>query len=291
MFPQQPVGRSACIVTKFQVIADENFSQMLSQCRKYGLGLVLANQYATQLRDRGVLEAVLGNVGTVACYRLGAEDAKLLAPVFAPEIGARDLLDCPNWEGYMKLCSRPSSSRACSFRNDPDRTAPDPHWAHRLCSLSRQRWGVRAQDVDLRIARRNEFIRGLPATARTSAAVDELPAAVPSAEHVAFMARLDTAVSQLEREKPQWKEHRDQIDKSLDVDPQGALMNALFFFLPIDLQWFFAILKVLTDRRRLSARDLEEFLSTAVDDQRLSTKARDSLIFAGQAFATTFADN
>jgi hypothetical protein len=272
---------------EFQVIADENFSQMLSQCRKYGLALVLANQYATQLRDRGVLEAVLGNVGTVACYRLGPDDAKLLAPVFAPEIGARDLLDCPNFEGYMKLCSGPSSLRAFSFRNDPDRTAPDPRWAHWLCSLSRERWGVRAQDIDARIANRNEFIRGLPATARARAATDDLPPAVRPAEHVAFMTQLDAVVARFEREKPQWKEHRDQVDKSLDVDPQGALTSALFFFLPIDLQWFFAILKVLTDRGRLRACDLEAFVAAAVDDQRLSTKAREQLILAGQAFART----
>ena len=43
---------------EFQVIADETFTDMLSTSRKWGLGLILANQFATQLQERNVLESV-----------------------------------------------------------------------------------------------------------------------------------------------------------------------------------------------------------------------------------------
>ena len=52
---------------------------MLSECRKYGLQLVIAHQYTAQLHDE-VLGAVLGNVDTLIVFRVGVDDAKHLAP-------------------------------------------------------------------------------------------------------------------------------------------------------------------------------------------------------------------
>ena len=55
------------------------WSHMLSECRKYGLQLVIAHQYTAQLNEE-VLGAVLGNVDTLLIFRVGPTDAKLLAP-------------------------------------------------------------------------------------------------------------------------------------------------------------------------------------------------------------------
>jgi len=55
------------------------WAEMLSECRKYGLQLVLAHQFTKQLQD-DVLAAVLGNVDTLMVFRVGHADAKLLAP-------------------------------------------------------------------------------------------------------------------------------------------------------------------------------------------------------------------
>ncbi|MBV1865784.1 MAG: type IV secretion system DNA-binding domain-containing protein [Rhodobacteraceae bacterium] len=92
----------------FFVFADEfhsfttsAFSGMLSELRKYGLGLVLAHQHTDQL-DRATLEAILGNVGTVMSFRVGATDA----PILAHQLGAvlpRDLIGMANYELFIKL--------------------------------------------------------------------------------------------------------------------------------------------------------------------------------------------
>ncbi|MGB9620571.1 MAG: TraM recognition domain-containing protein, partial [Armatimonadota bacterium] len=83
---------------------DENFSQLLAEARKYRVGLVLATQYACQLKGKDsradTLAAVLGNVGTVAAFRLGVQDAEALAPIFAPRFQVQDLLELPNFQGY-----------------------------------------------------------------------------------------------------------------------------------------------------------------------------------------------
>lgn len=150
-------------VDECQVLGD-GIGIMLSQCRKYSLGLIIAHQYTSQLRERGVLDAVLGNVGTVAAYRVGVEDARLLEPIFAPTIGAMDLVECQNWNGYMRLHSNRGAVRPFSFQTVPDGTASDPEWARELREQNRLRWAVSAEEIDRRIKSRRQFVRNLAKT-------------------------------------------------------------------------------------------------------------------------------
>lgn len=77
-------------------------ANMMSELRKYGLGLVLANQHLHQLQP-DIRHAVLGNAGTIISFRVGAEDAALLAQEFQPKFGVLDLLNLPNRSIYLKL--------------------------------------------------------------------------------------------------------------------------------------------------------------------------------------------
>jgi hypothetical protein len=96
-------------VDEFQNIAHEDFATLLAEARKYHLGLIFAHQYTMQLqrdwvgRKDTLLSSVLGNVGMILAFRLGVEDARKLDEVFAPSFSARDLLELPNWEAYMKI--------------------------------------------------------------------------------------------------------------------------------------------------------------------------------------------
>jgi hypothetical protein len=149
-------------VDECQVLADANIADMLSQCRKYSLGLILANQYVSQLRINGVLDAVLGNVGTIAAFRVGFEDAQLLEPVFLPAIRALDLVECPNWNGYMRIRSSQNQIRPFSFETlSPDTTQADAAWANTLREASRNRWGIPCDEIDAEIKARRQFIKSL----------------------------------------------------------------------------------------------------------------------------------
>lgn len=75
---------------------------MLSELRKYRLSLVLAHQYLTQL-EPPIRDAVLGNVGTIIVFRIGAVDAEFLEPEFAPEFKLTDFTNLPNYHIYLKL--------------------------------------------------------------------------------------------------------------------------------------------------------------------------------------------
>ena len=77
-------------VDEFQNFATDSFESILSEARKYRLNLIVANQFMTQLTDK-IREALLGNVGTVICGRIGVTDAELMEKVFSPTFNVEDL--------------------------------------------------------------------------------------------------------------------------------------------------------------------------------------------------------
>jgi hypothetical protein len=87
---------------EFQSFTTLSLAGMLAELRKYGVSLTLAHQYFAQLQPE-IRDAVMGNVGTLVSFRVGATDAELLAPEFAPEFTADDLTRLPNHEVYVRL--------------------------------------------------------------------------------------------------------------------------------------------------------------------------------------------
>ncbi len=82
-------------VDEFQNFATDSFAVILSEARKYGLNLTVANQYTSQMTD-SVRDAVFGNVGTTISFRVSADDAPVLAKQFEPTFEAGDLLQLNN---------------------------------------------------------------------------------------------------------------------------------------------------------------------------------------------------
>jgi hypothetical protein len=82
-------------VDEFQNFATDSFATILSEARKYGLNLTVANQYISQMNDT-VRDAVFGNVGSVISFRVSADDAPLLVKQFEPQFEAADLLQMNN---------------------------------------------------------------------------------------------------------------------------------------------------------------------------------------------------
>ena len=82
-------------VDEFQNFATDSFAVILSEARKYGLNLTVANQYISQMSDN-VRDAVFGNVGTMMSMRVSPEDAPILAQQFAPQFEAQDILQMNN---------------------------------------------------------------------------------------------------------------------------------------------------------------------------------------------------
>jgi type IV secretory pathway TraG/TraD family ATPase VirD4 len=63
---------------EFQNYASNGFAVILSEARKYALALTLGHQYLGQLPEN-LRQAVLGNAASFVAFRVGAEDAPLIA--------------------------------------------------------------------------------------------------------------------------------------------------------------------------------------------------------------------
>ncbi len=87
---------------EFQNVTTLAMVEMLSELRKYGVGLVMAHQYLAQL-EPDIRHAVLGNAGTIISFRVGAEDAYVMARQFEPVFEPIDLMNLPNRHMYLRL--------------------------------------------------------------------------------------------------------------------------------------------------------------------------------------------
>jgi GTPase SAR1 family protein len=80
---------------EFQTFTTLSLINMLAELRKYGVGLVLANQFLDQI-DVELRSAILGNVGTLVVFRVGAVDAQKLVKELHPDLDFYELTLLPN---------------------------------------------------------------------------------------------------------------------------------------------------------------------------------------------------
>ncbi len=139
-------------VDEFQNFATGSFEEILSESRKYKLGLYLTHQFTAQLPEE-LLKAVYGNVGTIATFSLGAPDAKALANEFAPYFTAEDIISLERFEMYIKLMingmtSIPFSGRILLPWVKDEAIAPITSNREKALALSRQKYGVDKEYVE-----------------------------------------------------------------------------------------------------------------------------------------------
>jgi len=102
-------------VDEFQNFTTLMLANMMSELRKYGVGMVLAHQHLSQL-EPDIRSAVLGNAATLISFRVGSEDAPVLARELQPKFGVEDLLNLANRDIYLKLMIDGTPSQPFSAR-------------------------------------------------------------------------------------------------------------------------------------------------------------------------------
>lgn len=91
-------------IDEFQNVTTPSIATILSEARKYKLSLTVAHQFIAQL-DEKIKDAVFGNVGNMAVFRVGAEDAEFLQKQFEPVFTAKDIMNIDNMNCYIKMLS------------------------------------------------------------------------------------------------------------------------------------------------------------------------------------------
>ena len=136
-------------VDEFQNFATDSFATILSEARKYGLNLTIANQYVSQMEDT-VRDAVFGNVGTMISFRVSADDAPILAKPFEPQFQPEDLLQMANRNFVINMVIRGEKAPAFSAKtlSLPPIQADN---STQIVELSRRSYSRPREEVELEI--------------------------------------------------------------------------------------------------------------------------------------------
>ncbi len=147
-------------IDEFQNFITDSISTILSEARKYRLNLTIAHQYLGQLVQSGnnakIRDAVLGTVGTMVAFKIGVEDADVLAKEFAPVFSSYDLINIEQYNAYVKLLIDNAAARPFNLRTQ----APAPgstQVAQGLKERSRARYGRDRAQVQAEILARTRL--------------------------------------------------------------------------------------------------------------------------------------
>ncbi len=105
-------------VDEFHSFTTETVADLLSETRKYRLGVTLSQQHIGQ-SSPAVLASVLGNAGTLICFRVGAADA----PLLSAQLGGVDpatLVTLPNYRAFLRMMVDGQPTRAFSMTTLPE---------------------------------------------------------------------------------------------------------------------------------------------------------------------------
>lgn len=136
-------------VDEFQNFATDSFATILSEARKYGLNLTVANQYISQMQDT-VRDAVFGNVGTMISFRSSADDAPILGKQFEPQFEPNDLLQMRNRSFIINMIIQGEKAPAFSATTLALPTAQTNYMQH-IVDSSRRKYARERAEVESEI--------------------------------------------------------------------------------------------------------------------------------------------
>jgi len=163
-------------VDEFQNFVTDSFATILSEARKYRLNLIMAHQFISQLSaekegssatDTRMKDAVFGNTGSIVSFRIGVEDAEILAKEFAPVFNEFDVINIDRYNAYVKLMVNGTGSRPFSMETYPKPEGASAEIADLVKNLSRLKYGKPREEIRAEIMERTRL--GAPANAGPAA--------------------------------------------------------------------------------------------------------------------------
>ncbi len=150
-FGKGPLPPFYLYIDEFQNITTDSISTILSEARKYKLSLTIAHQFIAQLEEK-IKDSVFGNVGTIASFRVGAEDAEVLEKQFQPVFTASDIMNLDNHNAYLKLLANGKPNKPFNIDKAGFAPAGNPEIVDKLKELSYLKFGRDREDVEADIA-------------------------------------------------------------------------------------------------------------------------------------------
>lgn len=140
-------------VDEFQNFTTDSIATILSEARKYKLNLIIAHQYIPQLQEQ-IKNAVLGNVGSIGAFRIGAEDAEFLEKQFEPGFSRFDLVNLDNFNLILKMMFNNKVSTPFKMETYPPKKGR-PETVEPIKKISKLKYGKPKAVVEEEISKRS----------------------------------------------------------------------------------------------------------------------------------------
>ncbi|MBI2631082.1 type IV secretion system DNA-binding domain-containing protein [Candidatus Nomurabacteria bacterium] len=145
----KPMNDFYLYIDEFQNVTTDSIASILSEARKYRLSLNIAHQYISQLEEN-IKNAVFGNVGSLAVFRVGTEDATFLEPKFKPQFSAQDITKLDNYNAYINMLVNGQPTKPFNLKTlAPE--AGNPDIVDNLKELSYVKYGRDRAEVEAEI--------------------------------------------------------------------------------------------------------------------------------------------
>jgi hypothetical protein len=142
----------------------DSINAILSEARTYGLNLVIAHQFIGQLTGAGgdtkIRDSIFGNVGTMAVFRVGVEDAEFLEKEYAPVFSMYDLVNAESLTANVKLLIDNTASRPFNMKVvfAPRPGPKEKELAKMIHELSRYKYGRKRELIEAEMEESREAI-------------------------------------------------------------------------------------------------------------------------------------
>lgn len=143
-------------IDEFQNVTTDSIATILSEARKYRLNLTITHQFIGQLKEE-IKKAVFGNVGSMASFRIGTEDAEFMAKQYKPVFAEQDLLNIANRTCYLRMLINGQVAQPFNMKT----YAPyqgDAQMAEVVKEMSRLKYGRSRVEVEQEILERHNRI-------------------------------------------------------------------------------------------------------------------------------------
>ncbi len=133
-------------IDEFQNVTTDSIESILSEARKYRLSLTVAHQYIAQLEEK-IKNAVFGNVGSMAVFRVGGEDAEFLESKFKPVFTTADIMKIENYNAYMSMLVKGQPTKPFNMMTFPPETG-NKEVVEKIKELSYLKYGRDRAEVE-----------------------------------------------------------------------------------------------------------------------------------------------
>ena len=130
-------------VDEFQNYITSSFEKILSEAGKYRLNLILANQFLKQLPEK-LQSAILDNVGSLLCFRTGAEVAYRVAK----ELGDFTAQDIVNLKRGEVIARMGVSRNTFNMKTSLPQAKPTTTYGGDVIDNCRRNYATPRQDVE-----------------------------------------------------------------------------------------------------------------------------------------------